>query len=400
MKTFLLALALLWTVPAGEPWWNKEWKYRRPIAVRNRGDKPLAKGFTMQIDADPDYLQIRDKSKAGLEDWALVRRGERLPLVLQPSGAKNVRLCFRTAADIPADGTDPYFLYYGSPDAAPLKTSPDEVFELWEDFSRPEALTERFQVDKDVTASVADGALVIREVANDRTASSPARMVFRKFPALDGFELSLDLEMDSSDASGTAFAVTATLKEPEAKDPAIAKKVDELIEKLGDDRWEQREQATKDLIALGPPAAARVLEASRSTDAEVKWRASHVLKMIQDKHPTTFSAGVAAGQAGITAMLTSVIGANRTQRRHTGGWPVRTRIVLQRDPEGEIKVLWNGRYPQSGLMTGAIRDVAFTVHKAGGAALGTIKIDNILLRRFVDEDSRPTSTIDLEEIRP
>jgi hypothetical protein len=402
MKALLLCfLALTWAAPAGEPWWNKEWKYRRPIAIRNRGEKPLAKGFTMQIDVDPDYLQIRDKSKAALEDWALVRRGERLPLVLQPSGPKNIRLCFRSAAEIPADGADAYFLYYGCPDAAPLRTAPDEVFELWEDFSRPEALAERFQVDKDLTVTVADGALVIREVANDRTASSPARLAFRKFPPLEGFELSLDLEMDSSDASGAAFAVTVNLQEPQANDPAIAKKVDELIEKLGDDSWDTREKATKELIALGRPAAARILEASRSTDAEVKWRAGHILKMIQEKHPApTFSAGVAAGQAGITAMLTSVIGANRTRTRHTGGWPVRTRIVLQRDPEGEIKVLWNGRYPQSGLMSGSIRDVAFTVHKAGGAALGTIKIDNILVRRFVDEDSRPTNTIDLEETRP
>jgi hypothetical protein len=401
MKPLLLLLALSFSAPAGEPWWNKEWKYRRPIAIRNRGDKPLAKGFTMQIDVDPDYLQIRDKSKAGLEDWALVRRGERLPLLLQPSGASGVRLCFRSAAELPSGGTDAYFLYYGSPDAAGLKTSPDEVFELWEDFSRPEALAERFLVDKDLTATVADGALVIREVANDRTASSPARLAFRKFPPLEGFELSLDLEMDSTDQSGAAFAVNVHLKEPEENDPAITKKVDELVERLGDDSWESREKATKDLIALGRPAAARVFEASRSADAEVKWRASHVLKMIQEKFPApTFSAGVAAGQAGITAVLTSVIGGNRTRTRYTGGWPLRTRIILQRDPDGEIKVLWNGRYPQSGQMSGPIRDVAFTLHKTGGAALGTIRIDNILVRRFVDEEARPTNTIDVEETRP
>src|SRR5215831_987264 len=162
MKPFLLVLVLPWLSPPGEAWWNKEWKYRRPISIRNRGEKPLAKGFTMQIEVDPDYLQLRDKSKAGLEDWALVRRGERLPLLLQPAGTKGVRLCFRTAADIAMNGSDAYFLYYGSPDAAPLKTSPDDVFDLWEDFSRPEALAERFQMDKDLTATVADGALVIR----------------------------------------------------------------------------------------------------------------------------------------------------------------------------------------------------------------------------------------------
>src|SRR5215831_2716901 len=117
MKPLLLfLLALTGTASAGEPWWNKEWKYRRPIAIQNRGDKPLAKGFTMQIDVDPDYLQISDKSKAGIEDWALVRGVERLPLLLQPSGAKGVRRCFRTAAEIPAGGADSYVLYYGFPE--------------------------------------------------------------------------------------------------------------------------------------------------------------------------------------------------------------------------------------------------------------------------------------------
>jgi len=68
----------------------------------------------------------------------------------------------------------------------------DQVYDLWEDFSRPEALAERFQVDKDLTVSVKDGALVIREVANDRIASSPARMVFRNFPSWRASSSSFD----------------------------------------------------------------------------------------------------------------------------------------------------------------------------------------------------------------
>ena len=401
MKPFLIALALLSNVPGGDAWWNKDWKFRRRITLVNRGDRPLAKEFTMQLEVDPDYLELRGKSQGSMEDWALVRGGERLPLLLQPSGKKGLRMCFRTAAEIAAGGSDGYYLYYGAPDAAPAKTPADEVFDFFEDFSRPEALAERFQADKDLTVTVHDGALVIREVANDRTASSPARMAFRKFPRLEGFELSFDLEMDSSNLAGAAFAVTVNLQEPGANDPSIAKKVDELIEKLGDDSWESREKATKALIALGRPAVARILEASRSADAEVKWRSSHILKMIQENFPApTISAGVAAGQAGVTAELTSVIGKNAARYKQTGGWPVKLRIALQRDPDGEVKVLWNGRYPQSGQMPGPVRDVAFAVHKGGGAALGTIRIDNIVVRRFVDEESRPTSTIDVEETRP
>jgi hypothetical protein len=79
---------------------------------------------------------------------------------------------------------------------------------------------------------------------------------------------------------------------------------------------------------------------------------------------------------------------------------VKLSIVLQRDADGDAKVLWNGRFPQSGPMPGEVQQVGFSIHKGGAAALGTIKIDNILVRRFIDEDSRPTSVIDLEETRP
>jgi hypothetical protein len=400
MKSLLAALALLGAAPADDAWWSQDWKFRRPLTIRNPGEKPLAKGYTLQVEIDPDYLQIREKSRPELEDWTLVRGAERVPLLLQPSG-RVLRMCFRTAAEIPAGADDRYYLYYGSPGAAAAKAAPDDVFDFWEDFSRPEALAERFRIDKDLTATVADGALVIRDVANDRTASSPARLVFAKFPPLDGFELSFDLEMDSNDLAGASFAVAVDLKEAGANEAAIAKKVDELIEKLGDDNWENREKATKDLIALGRPAAARVLEASRSADAEVKWRASHILRMIQENFPApTISAGVAGGLAGVTAWFTSAIGKNRARIKQTGGWPVKTRIKMQRDADGEVKVLWNDRYPQSGQMSGPVREVAFTVHKNGGAALGTIKVDNIVVRRFVDAESRPTTLIDIEKPRP
>jgi hypothetical protein len=400
MKPLALALALLGAAPPDDAWWNRDWRFRRPVTLRNPGDHALAKGYTMQLEVDPDYLQIRDKSRPELEDWALVRGGERVPFLLQPSG-RVLRMCFRTAAEIPANADDRYYLYYGAPGAAAARATADEVFDFWEDFSRPEALADRFRSDKDLTATVHDGALVIREVANDRTASSPARLVFATFPALDGFELSFDLEMDSNELAGASFAVAVDLKEAGSNDAALAKKVDELVEKLGDDSWENREKATKELIALGRAAAARILAASRSSDAEVKWRASHILRMIQENFPApTISAGASGGQAGVTAWYTSVIGKNRARIKQTGGWPVKVRIVTQRDPDGEVKVLWNGRYPQSGQMPGALREVAFTIHKASGAALGTIKVDNILVRRFVDEESRPTSLIDVEQTRP
>lgn len=402
MKPLLMSALLLCPAPpaAGEAWWNKEWKFRRPLVIHNRLDRPLENGFTLQVEVDADYLGIREKSKTAFEDWVLVRSGVRVPCLLQPGRGKAPLLCFRTAADIAPGASDGYFLYYGAPEASAAPVPPGQIYEYFEDFSRPEALADRFEIDKDLTASISNGGLVIQDVATGRFASSPARIALRKFPALAGFELSFDLEMDSSDAAAAGFAVMVELKEPGSSDPSIGKKIDELIEKLGDDSWENREGATKALIALGRLAAARLVDAARSADAEVKWRAAHVIKMIQEHSPApVISAGVTGGEPGAPAWLTSVIGKNRARMR-TAGWPVKAHIVVQRDPDGEIKVMWNGRYPQSGIMPGAIQQVAFAFHKAGAVPLGTIRINNLIVRRSVDEDSRPTSTIDLEETRP
>jgi hypothetical protein len=400
MNSLLLAAALL---SSSDPdgWWNTDWKFRRPVRITNRLDRPLEKGFTVQIEIDPDYLGIRAKSKAGLEDWALVRGGERVPFLLAPGRGKSLLLSFRTAADIAGEKSDGYHLYYGFPEAPPFPVRPDQVYDLWEDFSRPESLAERFVMDKDLTAAVQDGALVIRDVAAGRNATTPVRLAFRSFPTLPGFELSLDVEMESSAATGAGFEVSVDLKEPGANDPSVGRKADELIEKLGDDAWQEREKATKALIALGRPAVAKLTEAAKSTDAEVKWRADHILKEIRERDAAPrFSAGITSGDPAMPIAFSAVIGSNRNRFQHRGGWPVKARITIQRDPDGEVRLLWNGRLPQSGRMPGDLQQVALTIHKAGGVPLGTIRVDNIMVRRFIDDDSRPASTVDVEEARP
>lgn len=404
MKSLLLAAALLSpaAAPAGEPWWNRDWKYRRPITLNNRLDRPLEKGFTMQVEVDPDYLGIRANSKPGLDDWALVRAGERVPFSLQPGRGKTLLVCFRTAAEIRAGASDNYYLYYGSPEAKAAPAPLDQIYELWEDFSRPEALAERFQVDPDLQASVVDGALVVRDVAAARTAAAPAKIVFRKFPTTPGFEMSFDLELDSTDLAAAGVALVVEKKEKSADDPSLGKKIDELIEQLGDDAWDAREKATRALIALGRPAVPKLAEAARSGDAEVKWRTAHILKMIQDKAPAPLiSAGFQAGDRSAPVSMRTVIGGNRSMVPSRAGFPVKTTITVQCDGDGDVKVLYGGRNPQSGMLKGDVQQVAFWIHKGGGATvLGTLKIDNIVVRRYVEDESRPTSMIDLEETRP
>src|ERR1700730_17444367 len=111
MGFLLIALALLAPSPPGEGWWDKNWKYRRPIAVNNRLDKPLEKGYTLQVEIDPDYLGIRDRSRTDFGDWALIHKGIRLPALVQPGRAKSRLLGFRIFDDIPAGSFDGYLLY-------------------------------------------------------------------------------------------------------------------------------------------------------------------------------------------------------------------------------------------------------------------------------------------------
>src|SRR5581483_12103882 len=115
------------------------------------------------------------------------------------------------------------------------------------------------------------------------------------------------------------------------------------------------EKATRDLIALGRPAVARLGEVLKSPDAEVRWRAAHVLKEIAERSPSPrISAGVTAGDARSPVALSAVIGKNRSTTRSRTGWPVKTRISVQRDPDGDVKVSWDGRAPQSGSMPGDV----------------------------------------------
>jgi len=54
--------------------------------------------------------------------------------------------------------------------------------------------------------------------------------------------------------------------------------VEQLIERLGSNSSRVRETATAELLAVGPAAGPWVSAAARSADAEVRWRATHILR--------------------------------------------------------------------------------------------------------------------------
>jgi hypothetical protein len=65
--------------------------------------------------------------------------------------------------------------------------------------------------------------------------------------------------------------------------PELAAKANDLVAKLASDDWATREQALKDLVAMGPkirPLMAKV--AKEHPDAEVRYRAATVLERVRE----------------------------------------------------------------------------------------------------------------------
>ena len=100
------------------------------------------------------------------------------------------------------------------------------------------------------------------------------------------------------------------------------------------------------------------------------------------------------------ALLSTIHQSEGKARPGSREWPVRLRVVVQRDQDGDVTLLWNDGKPQTGRLSGEIERISFTLHKGVAGAMGTIRVDNVSIRRFVDDDSRPTTTLDVEESRP
>lgn len=66
---------------------------------------------------------------------------------------------------------------------------------------------------------------------------------------------------------------------------ATSKKVESAVNRLSDESFDRRQEATKELIELGASAFPAVLAASKSKDNEVARRAQEILQQIRDKVP-------------------------------------------------------------------------------------------------------------------
>jgi hypothetical protein len=85
--------------------------------------------------------------------------------------------------------------------------------------------------------------------------------------------------------TGLAFGVLAALP-TNAAEPADAAKIDKLIEQLGSAKFDEREQANKDLDAIGVPALEALRKAAKGNDAEISRRSAELVKGIEKRAET------------------------------------------------------------------------------------------------------------------
>lgn len=64
-------------------------------------------------------------------------------------------------------------------------------------------------------------------------------------------------------------------------DPALLKRINQLIAKLGTSDWEQREEAQKKLEEYGKAAQAELQKATKNKDLEIVYRAEQILSKIK-----------------------------------------------------------------------------------------------------------------------
>jgi hypothetical protein len=383
----LLVLALL----AQDPF--ADWTWRRPVTVTNRADHALPAGTPVQVPLDA--ASFRGKGEGA--DLVLSYDGARIAHLVERRDGRLV-LRFRTPAGIGIGKSDKAFaIHYGNPAAPANPTKPSELFDFHEDFSGDGGSV---AVDPALTASVDKGVLAITDVQAEKTEASPARIVLLKAAPAGAFALSVDFELAVKEGAQVVVGLLVDMKDETAPDEAVIRKVKAAIDALADPDFERREAATKDLIKLGKAALARVDEAARTGDAEVKWRAEHVASRIRaDFPPRLVKATLRSDETATRATRSVAIGGRRLHYPASVVLPGAMNIRVERDADGDVTVLWNGVKRDEGEMKGEVKEISLVLSKGVAGPIGRVTVDNLWLDRHVPEDDRPAVTLEVEERR-
>ncbi len=381
-------MALFFVAILAQDWWSADWTCRRSVELANRADRALPEGSPVSF--------TLDESIANAAELVVLHGGKRIPFLAEKRG-KNMVIRFRTAAAIARGARDGgYAIYYGNADAPPNATKPAELWDFYADF---DGASESIAIDAALKASVDKGMLAITDVAAERSELAPARIALKGVAPKGAFALEVDFDIAVKDDAQAAVGILVEMKEEApAADDATAKKVRDLVDRLGDESFEAREEATKELVKLGRAALAKVQEAARSADAEIKWRAEAVAKKILSDHPPkSVLTLLKAGDAGAKATRVFIAGGRRLLFPNSIPIPGRVAVRFERDDDGEISITWNGTRQEGVEMAGEAREISIVAFKGVAGAIGRIGIDRIAVGPFLMESERPSVTVQPEE---
>ena len=348
--------------------------FGQEITVRNNGEGPLPAGHpvSLRIDSGPAPVFI-------------THRGKTIATRL----LKREQLWFKTREIIGHGKTDSnYTLHSGTPKTPAGET----VFALFEDFS---GATNPFGMDGGGTFARKNERLVIHDFPEESSALSPARLRLKTTSLPQNFSLSLDLECETRKPGYAKYGIEILFRREAVPPGKLRKRIAAGVAQLGSDSWEIREGATQELIRIGAPALEQVAAALESTDAEVRWRAEHVLREIRAGGAWPgIVAGFEVDHAEIRPVaFTWRIGRTTNRMRHVPRGSIRVHIEIRRDQDGYVTLSRDGGTPTLPVkLMGEVEEIHLYGHQDVPGS-STLSVDNILLRRYLDEDARPTVTI-------
>ncbi|QDT57353.1 hypothetical protein Pan44_54210 [Caulifigura coniformis] len=115
-----------------------------------------------------------------------------------------------------------------------------------------------------------------KQIAGQALRTDSATIVFRLDP--DQLEELFPLEVTPAPQKQIRVALVVLLD----SDPDVTKRVEELVKKLGDPSYAEREAAMEALRKLGPAAKQKVQEAVNDKDAEISFRAEQLVEVLND----------------------------------------------------------------------------------------------------------------------
>lgn len=386
--TFLPAVtAALFALPLQDGWWDRAWTYRRNVTIRNRLGTTLKAGHPVHIRFSPGFLGLARKCREDMADLRVVRDGKVIPHDLsRAEGDGDERLLsFRLAADIGPRGSDRYVLYYGNFATAAGERA--EIMELAVEFDSETDL-KRFVFEGGVKVAVRDGQAIL---TGDR---GSARV--RDLAGLGTFRLRTSLSFRSEDTRSTGVVIVRLrARAPATADSGVAKKVAELLEKLGDEEYRVREDATAALIEMGKDAVGLVRKTFQETrDPEVRWRCEFVLQEIAKRSPTPEILVQYTFLPGSAVQIRSVIAGKAAEFATRADGAISLEITRM-EKHGSVRVVTpESNVANIGAVAEEIDEIVIEVARMQGGALA---VEGLKVERYLSEQGRPGFEIDVEE---